>query len=442
MKHSTIPRIQKLSWISSMSKVAVIGAGPMGLACAHELLKRGHAVEIFEADDRIGGMSAHFDFNGLSIERYYHFICMPDKPLFRLLDELGLSDKLCWQETKMGYFYKGKLYDWGNPVALLKFTPLSLVQRLRYGLHMFYCTKIKNWSGLDGQEASAWITKWEGARVYDVLWRKLFQLKFHRFTGNLSASWIWARIRRVGQSRKSIFTEQMGYLEGGSETLLKAFEQAILKAGGKINLSCPVKKVVIENGKVTGLNIKDEFVSYDQVISTIPLPFVSSMIPGLPDDIHGRYKKIDNIGVVCVLLKLKKKISRNFWLNINDEELEVPGLIEMSNLQPFEHNIAYIPFYLPVDNEKFQNSNEEFIAEARNIVQTVNPDISDEDIIDAHASRYGFAQPICPPGFREALPPISGVIAGLHVADTSYYYPEDRSISESIGLGKQLAKLI
>lgn len=425
-----------------MSKVAVIGAGPMGLACAHELLKHGHAVEIFEADDRTGGMSAHFDFNGLSIERYYHFICMPDKPLFTLLDELGLSDKLRWQKTKMGYFYNGKLYDWGNPIALLKFTPLSLLQRLRYGLHMFYCTKIKNGSGLDGQEATVWITKWEGSRVYDILWKKLFQLKFHRFTGNLSASWIWARIRRVGQSRKSIFTEQMGYLEGGSETLLKAFEQTILKAGGKINLSHPVQKVIVENGKVTGLNIKDEFVSYDQVISTIPLPFVSAMIPGLPDEIHTCYKKIDNIGVVCVLLKLRKKVTGNFWLNINDEGLEVPGLIEMSNLQPFEHNIAYIPFYLPVDKEKFQNSNEEFIAEARNIVQTVNPDISDEDIIDAHASRYGFAQPICPPKFKETLPPISGVVAGLHIADTSYYYPEDRSISESVDLGKRLAQLI
>jgi len=425
-----------------MSKVAVIGAGPMGLACALELLKRGHSVEIYEADDRVGGMSAHFDFNGLSIERYYHFICMPDTPLFELLDELELSDKLRWQETKMGYFYNGKLYDWGNPIALLKFTPLSILQRLRYGLHMFYCTKIKDWSGLDGQEATAWITKWEGSRTYDILWKKLFQLKFHRFTGNLSASWIWARIRRVGQSRKSIFTEQMGYLDGGSETLLRAFEHKISRAGGKINLNSKIQKVVIEDGKVKGLNLDASFVDCEQVISTIPLPFVSQMIPDLPDDINASYNKIDNIGVVCVLLKLKKKVTKNFWLNINDEKLEVPGLIEMSNLQPFEHNIAYIPFYLPIDTEKYQNSNEQFVAEAKKIVQTVNPDIADEDIVDAHASRYGFAQPICPPKFKQTLPPISGVIDGLHIADTSYYYPEDRSISESIDLGKQLARLV
>lgn len=423
-----------------MSKVAVIGAGPMGLACAYELLKQGYSVDVFEADDRVGGMSAHFDFNGLSIERYYHFICMPDKPLFDLLEELNLSDKLHWRETRMGYFYDGKLYDWGNPLALLKFSPLSLIERLRYGLHMFYCTKVKDWSGLDNQEANSWIKKWQGNRAYDILWKKLFQLKFHRFTGNLSASWIWARIRRVGQSRKNIFTEQMGYLEGGSETLLKTFESTISKLGGQIHLSNPVQEVVIEDGKIKGILINDDFMPYENVISTIPLPFVPGMIPNLPEDVLKSYKKIENIGVVCVLLKLKKRVTRNFWLNINDERLAVPGLIEFSNLRPFEHNLAYIPFYLPRDSEKYQHSNETFILEAKNIVQTVNPAISEEDIIDAHASRYGYAQPICPPSFKKSLPPVSGDIKGLQVADTSHYYPEDRSISESVELGRQLAQ--
>ena len=35
--------------------IAVIGAGPMGLATAYELAKAGHKVKLFERDDRIGG---------------------------------------------------------------------------------------------------------------------------------------------------------------------------------------------------------------------------------------------------------------------------------------------------------------------------------------------------------------------------------------------------
>jgi len=85
-------------------KIAVIGAGAMGLACAYELLKNHHQVDVYEKDDRIGGMSASFDFDGLTIERYYHFICRTDTPLFELLNELNLSETLCWQDTKMGFF--------------------------------------------------------------------------------------------------------------------------------------------------------------------------------------------------------------------------------------------------------------------------------------------------------------------------------------------------
>jgi glutamate synthase (NADPH/NADH) small chain len=37
-------------------KVAVVGSGPAGLACAAQLNKAGHAVTVFERDDRIGGL--------------------------------------------------------------------------------------------------------------------------------------------------------------------------------------------------------------------------------------------------------------------------------------------------------------------------------------------------------------------------------------------------
>ena len=37
-------------------KVAVVGSGPAGLACAAQLNKAGHTVTVFERADRIGGL--------------------------------------------------------------------------------------------------------------------------------------------------------------------------------------------------------------------------------------------------------------------------------------------------------------------------------------------------------------------------------------------------
>jgi protoporphyrinogen oxidase len=50
-----------------MQKIAVLGAGPMGLAIAYQLVKDGHNPVIFEADDRVGGMTAAFDFGVIII---------------------------------------------------------------------------------------------------------------------------------------------------------------------------------------------------------------------------------------------------------------------------------------------------------------------------------------------------------------------------------------
>ncbi len=46
-----------LNWskVETPKKIAVVGAGPAGLACASVLGERGHQVDLFEAQDRIGG---------------------------------------------------------------------------------------------------------------------------------------------------------------------------------------------------------------------------------------------------------------------------------------------------------------------------------------------------------------------------------------------------
>ena len=62
-------------------------------------------------------------------------------------------------------------------------------------------------------------------------------------------------------------------------------------------------------------------------------------------------------------------------------------------------------------------------------------------MIAATASRYDFAQTVCTPGFFARLPAMRSQLDGFFMADTSYYYPEDRSISESLRLGARLATL-
>ncbi|MBT8537136.1 NAD(P)/FAD-dependent oxidoreductase [Polynucleobacter paneuropaeus] len=421
-------------------KVAILGAGPMGLAVAYQLGRDGHHPVVYEADDRVGGMTAAFDFSGLSIERYYHFHCISDHAFFKVLTELGLADKMSWVSTKMGYWYQNQLQSWGNPLALLKFKGLSFTAKFRYGLHAFLSTKRNDWKPLDKVNAVEWIKGAVGPEAYEVLWRKLFDYKFYDYTHNLSAAWIWSRIRRIGRSRYSIFKEKLGYLEGGSETLLKAMKYDIEKNGGYINLSTPVKKIHIANGAVTGVETSHGIEQFDLVISTVPLPYIPKILPDLPSNILQQYQNVKNIAVVCVIAKLKKPLTENFWLNTNDSEMDIPGIVEYSNLRPLDQSIVYVPFYMPGEHPKFADPDAVFLEKVRRYFKKINPDLSDSDFLDMHASRYRFAQPIGVPGYLETIPPAKLPIDGLWVADTSYYYPEDRGISESIDFGRRMAR--
>jgi len=413
----------------------------MGLAVAYQLSQDGHHPVLFEADDRVGGMTATFDFGGLTIERFYHFHCISDHAFLEMLIELGIADKMRWIETKMGYWYQESLQPWGNPFSLLRFQGLSLIAKFRYGLHAFLCTKRTDWRPLDKLTATSWIKRWVGDEAYELLWRRLFDYKFYQYAEHLSAAWIWSRIRRIGRSRFNLFREKLGYLEGGSDTLLQALKIAILAKGGEIRLKTPVSKVMIEQGMVTGVLVAEKIEPFDKVISTIPLPFVPRIFPDLPRPILDQFLQVKNIAVVCVIAKLKKSVTENFWLNTNDPEMDIPGLVEYSNLRPLAQTVVYVPFYMPYEHPKFKEPDQAFLDKVRRYLKKINKDLCDDDFIDLRASRYRYAQPLCFPGHLESLPPVALPIKGLWVADTSYYYPEDRGISESIEFGRNMAKM-
>jgi protoporphyrinogen oxidase len=426
---------------SKHQKIAVVGAGPMGLAVAYQLVKAGYRPIVFEANDTVGGMAASFEFDGLRIERFYHFHCTSDKAFLNMLTELGIESRMHWAETKMGYYYRGRVQAWGDPIALLKFSGLSWMSKVRYGAHVLMSTRRNKWHSLDNLESTAWLKHWVGKEAYELLWRKLFDLKFYHYSQNISAAWTWSRLRRVGRSRYNIFREKLGYLEGGSDTLLNALKVYIETHGGEIRLACAIKKVVIEDGTVKGVETHTGFEEFSKVICTIPTPYLPEIINDLPKSLLDAYQRIQNIAIVCVIAKLRKPVSPYFWLNTNDPDLDIPGLIEYTKLRPLNEHIVYVPYYMPTEQPKFLQPNEAFMAETKKYIQRINPDIEDEDFISMEASRYRYAQPIYKPGFLKSLPPVNLPINGLWAADSSYYYPEDRGISESIHFGRQMALL-
>jgi protoporphyrinogen oxidase len=412
----------------------------MGLAVAYELTRLGHRPVLIEADDRLGGMAACFDFAGMQLERYYHFHCLSDTAFFQMLRELGLEEQLQWRTTQMGFYLDGRLYPWGSVGAVIGFRRLPLLTRVRYLLHAARCLTIRNWRSLDGTTATQWLRSWLGEQGYQVLWHKLFAYKFFHYSDQISAAWIWSRIRRLAQSRRRL-KETLGFLNGGSQQLIDAMAAAIQAGGGRIQLSTPVQALrpLSSGGAVLSTPAGEQ--TFDCVISTIPLPLLAPILRagGVEESLVERYGALPSVACACVVLKTRQPVTANFWTNVNDDRFVIPGVIEMSNLRTLAGNVSYVPFYIPADHPDYQRPNQAFINDAWACLKVINAQLSDADLLASHCSRYRFAQPVCGVHFQQSLPPLQP-FPGVFTADTTAYYPEDRGISESIDFGRKLAR--
>lgn len=429
--------------------VGIIGGGIAGLVAAYELSKAAVKVTLFEREEKLGGLASSFAIDGShDIERYYHFVCKPDHTYFEMMKKLGIYDRLRWVTTEMGCFYQDRLCTMSDLFSLLMFPHLSLTEKIRFGWSTLQC-KLRNrsnWNDLENISAQEWLLSLYGQHTYDILYKPLLDLKFRTYARKISAAWMWARINRVGNSRTITQKERLGYLEGGTQIYISTLESAVRQMGGDIFLEATVEEIMVEKGLATGVYCEGKFHAFDQILSTIPIPLFRRLINNVDGSYFENLHSLEYIDVLVMVLHLSQRFSRHFWMNINDPQIDLAGIIEYTNLNPSPQlggdAILYVPQYLTNDHPFYQMPGEQLFDLYCSYFSLIRTDFNKDWVKGYWIFRNRYAQPICEIGFSKHIPDIQTQIPNLYLTDSYQVHPDDRSISNSSGLGIKAARLI
>lgn len=411
-------------------KIAVIGAGFVGLTTAYELTKRGHEVMLIEESDKAGGLAVGFKPSGWdwSLEIFYHHIFSNDEKITELANEIGLPP--VFRSPVTNSLINGRQLRLDSPASLLTFSELSIIDRLWMGLGLGILKVIPNGQFLERFTVNKALPLWVGPKGYKKVWEPLLESKFGPFKNEVNLAWFWARVYKR--------TPDLGYFQGGFQTLADRLVDKIRDKGGFIRLGNNVNKVKkVASGKYL---VSGE--EYDKVVLTVPDPLVEKLT-----GIKREKKAINYLWGQTLILELDKSLMDGYWLNILEKDWPFLVVVEHTNFEDKDHygnkTIVYLGNYLEKSDIRLGLSDDELLELYLPFVQKINSSFDKKSILRKWRFKAPFAQPVFPINYgSQILDPRSQIENNLYIANMSMVYPWDRGTNYAVELGKKVANLI
>jgi protoporphyrinogen oxidase len=431
--------------------IDVIGGGILGLSLAHELLKHGAPVRVWERAPTLGGLMGRTRFpelDDMECDRYYHAILNSDRTLMGLMEELGLRRRLQMVATKMGFYHDGRCYPMSTPLEFLRFPPLSMLDRARLAYTILACRWIKDWRALEAQPVAAWLERLGGKRTVEHIWAPLLRAKFDGDFSQVPATYIWSRLVRTTDTRtKGGSQELMCYLPGGYQELIDALAAAIRARGGTIATGATVQQLRVAGERVVGLIVDGQEIPAATVAITTQTPVARRLLPPEAAAVHQRWGQLDGfLGIVCMLLVLRRSLIPYYTLNITDPRIPFTGVIETTNLIDPRHtggyHLVYLPKYVAPGSPYASMPDDELRASFLGYLRHMFPDLRDDEIAAVRIGRERYVEPLHPVGMTDQIPPVRSDIAGLYLANTGQIYPQLTNGESVCAFAQQVAAQI
>jgi len=428
--------------------VVVVGAGVAGLSAAYRLALAGLKPVVLEASGETGGMARAITVGGEPLDALYRHIFTGDTAYISLAEELGLGASIEWLPSRMGFWNGNHLWDFGTPISLLKFGPLSAIDKFRFARWTLFLQRSREPEPFENITAKEWVRAHMGPAVWEKIWEPLLRQKFADMADEVAMVWLWGKIALRGASRSnSGLGERLGYMQGAFIRLIKALEKQIRDRGGRILLRSEVRDISRKEDHLFHVEAQGFSCDTRNVLLAIPAGHALRIAERvLSTRETGMLAALHSTGALCTVLEMKHSLSPYYWLNIADTSMPFGGLIEHTNFVDRRRydgrHILYISNYIFPDHPLSHSSMEELLETYLPALKRINPAFEKEWISETRHFRVREAQPVVTRAYRQGLPPMRTSVPGLILCTMAQIYPEDRGQNYAVVYGEKAAGIL
>jgi protoporphyrinogen oxidase len=299
-----------------------------------------------------------------------------------------------------------------------------------------------NWKPFEKVTVDAWMRRWAGDRVYEMMWEPLVIGKFgEHYYKQVNMAWMWARLKAR--------TTRLGTFEGGFQAFADLFADRLREMGVSIRLQTPVSLCERTESPRQIFVHTTTPENFDRLLVTLSPEAMAHLVPSLPDEYLRGLRNMKSMGAVVISLALRRQLSEEgyYWYNLpKSAGYPFLALVEHTNFVPAEKfggdHIVYMGDYLEPEHEFFRLSHEELLARFLPSLKLFNPKFEPDWVRKSWLYRTPYAQPVPLVNHSQNIPAIRTPLDGIYFASMSQVYPWDRGTNFAVEIGRRAARLI
>ncbi|MGO8879980.1 MAG: FAD-dependent oxidoreductase [Desulfomonilaceae bacterium] len=399
-------------------KIAIIGAGPAGLAAAYQLSKHDDFdINLYESAAQVGGMCKTVRIMGQRVDLGPHRFFSSDSRVNNLwLEAMGDNYLMIDRVTRI--FYRNRFFHYPlkplNALTNLGFIEAMLCIMSHFRHRLFPISDESNFEN--------WVINRFGSRLFNIFFRGYTEKLWGINCENLDASFAAQRIKGlslfaaiknafVGTSDTDPKTlvDQFAYPRNGTGEVYTRMVKEFVRRGGKLFLNKPVYSLTLKDGNVRGLILESgDKIDCDAVISSMPLTRLVSRIPDLPNEVLLACQQLRYRNTLIVYLKVDSNhVFPDQWIYVHSPELKVGRISNFRNWSPHlfgneQGSVLAMEYWCHESDDLWLMRDDQLIELGKEEIRATSL-INSSRVIDAAVYRIEQSYPVYSKGYHYHL---------------------------------------